>query len=146
MKKYDKILTVVLLLIEVFYFILIKQLSEKAARYPYFVLGLLFALTILLAINAFVIKTEPCDEECKGKFADMKLNQFLFIILASGIYIALIELIGFFVTTFIYLLVVMLGLKNNFKISLVVSIVFPIFIYLVFVTFLKVPVPKGFLL
>lgn len=145
MKKYDKILTVILFLIEVFYFVLIKQLPEKAARYPYFVLALLFSLTVLLAINAFLVKSNN-DEEEKGKFDDIKLGQFFFIIVASGIYIGLIEIVGFFVTTFVYLLVVMLGLKNNFKLSLVTSIIFPIFIYLVFVTFLKVPVPKGFLI
>lgn len=54
MKKYDKILTLGLFILEAFYFLLIKQLPEKAAKYPYFVLGLLFALTLLLAFNSFL--------------------------------------------------------------------------------------------
>ena len=40
MRKYDKFLTIGLFILEAFYFILIKQLPAKAARYPYFVLGL----------------------------------------------------------------------------------------------------------
>lgn len=145
MKKYDKILTIALLLLEVFYFILIKQLPEKAARYPYFVLGLLTFLTLILAINSFFIKSNK-EEEDNEKFKDIKIGQFFFIIFASALYIAFIDIIGFFTTTFIYLLVVMLGLKNSIKWSIITSILFPIFIYFVFVTFLRVPVPKGILI
>lgn len=144
MKKYDKILTIGLLIIEVFYFILIKQLPERAARYPYFVLGLLVFLTVILAIDAFFIKAK--SEVKEEKFKDIKLGQFFFIILASAAYIALIEIVGFFSTTVVYLLVVMLGLKNSVKWSIITSIVFPIFIYLIFVSFLRVPVPRGFLI
>ena len=64
----------------------------------------------------------------------------------SAVYVILIDIIGFFVTTAIYLFVTMVILKSNIKWSIVVSIVFPIFLYLVFVSFLKVPVPRGFLL
>lgn len=144
MKKYDKILTLGLFILEAFYFLLIKQLPEKAAKYPYFVLGLLFALTLLLAFNSFFGKSEEDNED--NKFKDMKKGQFFFIIIVSAIYIFLIDIVGFFTTTFVYLLVVMLGLKNSVKWTIVTSIIFPIFIYLVFVTFLKVPVPKGFLI
>lgn len=145
MKKYDKLLTIGLLVLEAFYYILIKQLPEKAARYPYFVLGLLFCLTLILAINTFFIKAKGNEEEAE-KFKDIKIGQFLFIIVASAVYIALIDIIGFFTTTFIYLLVVMLGLKNNIKWSIITSIIFPIFLYLIFVSFLRVPVPRGFLI
>lgn len=144
MKKYDKILTIALLLLEVFYFVLIKQLPEKAARYPYFVLGLLFFLTLILAINTFFIKSNADEED--EKFKDIKIGQFLFITFASVVYIILIDIVGFFTTTVIYLLVVMLGLKNSIKWSIVTSIIFPIFIYFVFVMFLRVPVPKGLLI
>jgi len=64
----------------------------------------------------------------------------------SAVYVILIDIIGFFVTTAIYLFVTMVALKSSVKWSIVVSILFPIFLYLIFVSFLKVPVPKGFLL
>lgn len=54
MRKYDRFLTIGLFIWEAFYFILIKQLPPKAARYPYFVLGLMVFLTLLLAINTFM--------------------------------------------------------------------------------------------
>lgn len=143
MRKYDKFLTIGLFILEAFYFILIKQLPPKAARYPYFVLGLMVFLTLLLAINTFIIKPKNTEED---KFKGNLYGQFFFVIVLSAVYVVLIDIIGFFVTTAIYLFVTMVILKSNIKWSIVVSIVFPIFLYLVFVSFLKVPVPRGFLL
>lgn len=142
MGKYDKILTIGLLILETFYFVLIKALPENAAKYPTFVCGLLIILTVILGIKSFTLK-----EKYEGKlFGDLQLKQFLFIIIISGIYIFLIEILGFFVTTFIYLLMAMIGLKADIKLSSVTSVGFCILIYLVFVVFLKVPVPSGFLI
>ena len=147
MRKYDKFLTIGLFILEAFYFLLIKQLPPKAARYPYFVLGLMVFLTLLLAIHTFLIKPKNTEENKEeDQFKGNLYGQFFLVIALSAVYVILIDIIGFFVTTAIYLFVTMLALKSNIKWSIVVSILFPIFLYLIFVSFLKVPVPKGFLL
>ena len=147
MRKYDKFLTIGLFILEAFYFLLIKQLPPKAARYPYFVLGLIVFLTLLLAINTFFIKPKNTEENKEeDQFKGNLYGQFFLVIALSAVYVILIDIIGFFVTTAIYLFVTMLALKSNIKWSIVVSILFPIFLYLIFVSFLKVPVPRGFLL
>ena len=147
MRKYDKFLTIGLFILEVFYFILIKQLPPKAARYPYFVLGLMVFLTLLLAINTFLIKPKNSEEDKEeDQFKGNLYGQFFLIMALSAVYVILIDIIGFFVTTAIYLFVTMVTLKSSIKWSIVVSILFPVFLYLIFVSFLKVPVPKGFLL
>ena len=146
MRKYDKFLTIGLFILEAFYFFLIKQLPEKAARYPLFVLGLMVFLTLLLAINTFIIKPKNEAEKESDQFKGILYRQFFLIIALSAVYIVLIDIIGFFVTTAIYLFVTMVALKSSIKWSIVVSILFPIFLYFLFVSFLKVPVPKGFLL
>ena len=148
MRKYDRFLTIGLFILEAFYFILIKQLPPKVARDPYFVLGLMVFLTLLLAINTFIIKPKNIEEdkEEEDKFKGNLYGQFFFVIALSAVYVILIDIIGFFVTTAIYLFVTMVALKSSVKWSIVVSILFPIFLYLVFVLFLKVPVPRGFLL
>ena len=147
MRKYDKFLTIGLFILEAFYFLLIKQLPPKAARYPYFVLGLMVFLTLLLAINTFLIKPKNTEENKEeDQFKGNLYGQFFLVIALSAVYVILIDIIGFFVTTAIYLFVTMLALKSNIKWSIVVSILFPIFLYLLFVSFLKVPVPRGFLL
>ena len=147
MRKYDKFLTIGLFILEVFYFLLIKQLPPKAARYPYFVLGLMIFLTLLLAINTFLIKPKNTEENKEeDQFKGILYGQFFLVIALSAVYVILIDIIGFFVTTAVYLFVTMLALKSNIKWSIIVSILFPIFLYLIFVSFLKVPVPRGFLL
>ena len=147
MRKYDKFLTIGLFILEAFYFLLIKQLPPKAARYPYFVLGLMVFLTLLLAINTFIIKPKDAEEDKEeDQFKGNLYGQFFLIMALSAVYVILIDIIGFFVTTAIYLFVTMVTLKSNIKWSIVVSILFPVFLYLIFVSFLKVPVPKGFLL
>ena len=147
MRKYDKFLTIGLFILEAFYFLLIKQLPPKAARYPYFVLGLMVFLTLLLAINTFLIKPKNSEEDKEeDQFKGNLYGQFFLIMALSAVYVILIDIIGFFVTTAIYLFVTMVALKSSIKWSIVVSILFPIFLYLIFVSFLKVPVPKGFLL
>ena len=147
MRKYDKFLTIGLFILEAFYFLLIKQLPPKAARYPYFVLGLMVFLTLLLAINTFIIKPKNTEEDKEeDQFKGNLYGQFFLIMALSAVYIILIDIIGFFITTAIYLFVTMVTLKSNIKWSIVVSILFPVFLYLIFVSFLKVPVPKGFLL
>ncbi|ASC03715.1 tripartite tricarboxylate transporter TctB family protein [Fusobacterium polymorphum] len=147
MRKYDKFLTIGLFILEAFYFLLIKQLPPKAARYPYFVLGLMVFLTLLLAINTFLIKPKNSEEDKEeDQFKGNLYGQFFLIMALSAVYVILIDIIGFFVTTAIYLFVTMVTLKSSIKWSIVVSILFPVFLYLIFVSFLKVPVPKGFLL
>ena len=147
MRKYDRFLTIGLFILEAFYFLLIKQLPPKAARYPYFVLGLMVFLTLLLAINTFLIKPKNSEEDKEeDQFKGNLYGQFFLIMALSAVYVILIDIIGFFVTTAIYLFVTMVALKSSIKWSIVVSILFPIFLYLIFVSFLKVPVPKGFLL
>ena len=147
MRKYDKFLTIGLFILEAFYFLLIKQLPPKAARYPYFVLGLMIFLILFLAINTFLIKPKNTEENKEeDQFKGNLYGQFFLVIALSAVYVILIDIIGFFVTTAVYLFVTMLALKSNIKWSIIVSILFPIFLYLIFVSFLKVPVPRGFLL
>ena len=110
-------------------------------------LGLMVFLTLLLAINTFLIKPKNSEEDKEeDQFKGNLYGQFFLIMALSAVYVILIDIIGFFVTTAIYLFVTMVTLKSNIKWSIVVSILFPVFLYLIFVSFLKVPVPKGFLL
>lgn len=142
MVKYDKFLAVFLLLLSGCYYILIKGLPEKAASYPTFVLGLML-IFIFLQIGEGILKKEKNSENI---FKHIELKQFSFIIVSAFIYILLMGILGFFVSTFLYLNLTMRGLKITLKKSLPVSLLFCFLIHGIFVVFLKVPVPKGFLI
>lgn len=143
MIKYDRILTIGLIILEALYFCMIKSLPEKAAKYPLFVLALLIILTIVLGIKSFTTKIEKEKSEI---FQGFQEKQFIFIVVLSAIYIFGIEKIGFFISSFVYLIVIMVGLKSNIKWAVISSIVFCLLIYSIFVVFLKVPVPNGILI
>ena len=143
MIKYDRVLTIGLFILEIFSFFMIKSLPAKAAKYPLFVLGLLVLLTTLLGIKSFTTKVE---KEKSKVFQGFQWKQFLFIIFLSAIYILSIDKIGFFISSFLYLIIIMIGLKSNIKLAVISSVVFCLLMYFIFVVFLKVPVPNGILI
>ena len=122
----------------------LSELKAKAFRSLEKSEILLTADTVVVFENKILGKPKNVEEE--DKFKGNLFKQFFFVIAISVVYVILIDIIGFFVSTAIYLFVTMVALKSNVKWSIVVSILFPIFLYLVFVSFLKVPVPRGFLI
>lgn len=139
MAKYDKYLSIFMIFISIIYYTLINSLPEKAGTYPYFVLCLLSIFSVILLIQSFISK-----ENNKGNiFKGILLNQLLSLITLCIIYIFLINFLGFFSSTFLYLIGTMKLLNIKIKSSLGVSCGFCIFIYVIFVIFLKVPVPMG---
>lgn len=140
MERYDRYLSIFMLFIAGLYYYFIIQLPAKAGSYPKFVLALLLLFTIVLGIKSFVSKK---NDDKKNLFQGILPKQFLFIVITCLIYTAILNIFGFFVSTFIYLVVVMVGLKIKIKNACLVSCGFCAIIYLVFVIFLKVPVPSG---
>lgn len=143
MEKYDRYLSIFMLFIAGIYYYFIIQLPPKAGSYPRFVLGLLLLFTIILGVKSFISKKH---DDKKNLFQGILPKQFLFIVITCLIYTAVLNIFGFFISTFIYLIVVMMGLKIKIKNACLVSCSFCAIIYLVFVIFLKVPVPSGILI
>lgn len=143
MERYDRYLSVFMLFIAGCYYYFIMQLPAKAASYPKFVLALLVIFTIILGVKSFIFKK---NDDQKKLFQGILPKQFLFIVVTCLIYTAILNIFGFFVSTFIYLIAVMVGLKIKLKNACLVSCGFCAIIYLVFVIFLKVPVPSGILI
>ena len=75
-----------------------------------------------------------------------KWKQLGFVLITSGIYVVLINILGYISSTFIYVLVVLIGLKTSRKLSVLVSIGFVVVMYFLFKEALNVPLPKGFLI
>lgn len=142
MKKLDLILGLILIAIcGVFYF-MISKLPSSATLYPIFVTTLLLVLTL---IHIFITSFKKEDEECTA-FKDLELKQLLFVLGTSGLYIVLINIAGYITSTFIYVLTVLFGLKVSKKSSILISIGFSAFIYVLFKTLLRVPLPRGFII
>ena len=114
--------------------------SVNSRLFPY----IICILTVVSA-TVFLLKTyyhwgkkeDPVD------FSGILLVLFMVVLLF--IYILLIEIIGFYLATPLYLFISMwiLGQKN-IKLSLIISLLAPLVVYIFFDVLLKLQIPKGF--
>lgn len=142
MRKVDLLLGFILVAISGIFYFMISKLPSKATLYPIFVTSLLLFLTLIhLAITYF----NKTDEESNA-FKGLELKQLLFVLGTSGLYVAMITLVGYITSTIIYILATLLGLKVSKKNSALISVGFAAFIYVLFKILLKVPLPKGFII
>lgn len=142
MKKNDLLLGFILVAIcGVFYF-MISRLPSKATIYPIFVTTLLLLLTLIHIAITYLKK----DHVEKNIFKGLELKQLFFVIGTSGLYVAMISLVGYITSTIIYIISVLFGLKVNKKLSVIIGTGFSIVIYVLFKVILKVPLPKGFII
>lgn len=138
----------VLILLAIFYLVL----SFKLPAYAYVPVDsdivpigigiLLLALSVILYFTKDQEKAENDDQISKAELPVI-LGVIVFIIL----YIFFLEIIGFIITTvlFLFLCSLFLGYKRH-VINATVSLIIPILIYLLFDSFLQVSLPTGILL
>lgn len=136
--KTNLLLSAVFLTIATIYGILIKELSAENALYPKFILYLLIGLTIILVVQSML--GEDIEENI---FKDFDFKQFGQVFISGIAYIFAINIVGYFTSTFAFLILLFILLKNNKKVLIITSIIFTIFLYFVFKIFLNVPVPTG---
>ncbi|QXM07060.1 tripartite tricarboxylate transporter TctB family protein [Crassaminicella indica] len=142
MKKNNLFLGAVMLGIALIYYMMIGKLPEEAALYPTFVALVLGFLSIL-----FIIKTAISKEVEKEKkiFDGFEVKQFIFVFSMATFYIVLIQILGYFVSTFLFLIITLCGLKANKLYALCTSVGFSIFVLILFKILLNVPLPRGFI-
>lgn len=142
MRKQDLFLGYILVAIcGVFYF-MISRLPERATIYPLFVTTLLLLLTL---IHLFITYKSKNREE-SNVFKGIYLKQLLFVLGFSGLYIGMINILGYVTSTVIYILISLIFLKTDKLKSIFLSAGTAGFIFLLFKIILRVPLPKGFLI
>lgn len=142
MKKLDLTLGYILLAICGFFLIMTIQLPPDARIYPMFIIFLLAGLTIL---HLFLTYRKNSQEESKV-FDNIVYPQLIFVTVASAIYVAIMGIVGYIVSTVIYVAAILIGLKENRVASIIISVVFTLIVYGLFRKILNVPLPKGFLI
>ena len=117
------------------------NMRADAGLFPKFLSLLTIILNSLYLLN--IIKEKV---KLKKEKEEISIKKFYIMLIISILYIIFIRLIGFILSSLIFLIVSMklLELKNNKKIILIaISTVF--IIYVCFSIFLNVPMPTGFL-
>jgi len=142
----------------IFYFNTFK-LPAVAAKLPRILIGLIILLALGIMIQAYVSETkiakanriqnkEPGEEkdDSEEKFEPINYRQAIIFTIMIAAYIFLLEPIGYFIITPIYIVSTYIFLNATKVRNIVfISIGFTAFVYFLFVVFLKLPIPMGLL-
>ncbi len=111
-----------------------------AKRSPTILIVVVILLSILMIIEAYRKKHENPQE----KPSKINVKRAVIFTLFIAIYIFSIKPIGYFVMTPIYIISTYLYLKStSLRNMVLISLGFTVFVYALFVMFLKLPIPLG---
>ena len=130
-----------------YFFVKAFSMPSTAAHFPTIIASLVFLLSASMVVEALRKVRRgggvPGSEAADGKILVTRVVSYVAL---TAAYIFLIPRIGYFVATPLFMIISYSYFRalGTFKV-LLVSIGFSIFIYLLFVWFLKLPIPMGLL-
>jgi hypothetical protein len=135
--------------VSAFFFYRAGTLPRSAALLPKIVAMLTAGFSVAMAVQAYLDgvpgKREQGEENVPPEQKIHVLRAVCFVVMI-GAYIYLVPIVGFFVMTPLYIFLAYICLKAVKPVfALLISILFTGFIYALFVSFLKLPVPLGFM-
>ena len=145
----DRIAAIIVMALTAAGFIHIGNLPTGAAMFPRLVLGLAFCLSTLWLISTFISmrKARADADEAEAKthpFMDNPLNLGILLVTTAG-YIFLIDRIGYFTSTAIFMSVTALALGFRRVVFVAVTtILFVTFVYCIFILLFDRPLPVEF--
>jgi len=145
MKKSDIGLISAIYGITAFFFVLVIQYKPEVRIYPFFVMAVLCTLNTVFLIKQLVAfaKTKKVENDYKTIFKQFELKQFTVVFLFSLIYVCVIDIIGFYPASLLYLIGTLLFLKVHILSIALTLILFGSVIFTAFSKFLRVPLPSG---
>jgi len=147
----DLMTSALLFIVSIYFWINSYDLPIESAKFPRMVAIL---LTVLVAIytlqvlkKGFEDRKKPENNENQKKDSDFSTKNLMFSLGASIVYVFSVNIIGFLLSTPIYLvsLMLLLGVENKKHIA-IATIVSVALIYIGFKVLLNVPVPQGIIL
>lgn len=127
-----------------FFYVYSAQLSAGSKQYPLFTIGLLFGLTTLYLVQMILAaRNFGVESGVDTVFAGFKPMQFFVSLALTILYFVMMKYLGFFVATSIFLIVSLSYLRVPLIARAITVVVMIAMIYLAFVVFLGVRLPKG---
>lgn len=148
MKRSDIGLVACIYGVILFFFVMTISLKKEAQIYPMVVMALLFLLNTGFLVQQM---TQAKKEGRKGVndlmslFEGFQPRQFAVVLVFSVLYVCLIGVLGFYVSTALYLVVTLLSLRVKPLYILITVLAFACLVYCAFTMFLHVPLPAGIL-
>lgn len=146
MKKTDLGVVAFMYAVCAFFYVYSFDLSQESKSYPIFTIALLFGLTTLYLIRMIISARKfGVESGVEEVFGDFKVLQFVLSLVLTIVYFFLIKFLGFFVATTVFMVVSFVYLKVPKLHALIATVAMDLLIYLAFVQFLGVRLPKGLL-
>ena len=146
MKKTDIGVVAFMYIVSAFFYVYLQELPEDSQTYPLFTIVLLFGLTTLYLITMIFNAVKHGSESGTEMFNGFVPSQFFFCLALVVLYLIGISKLGFFVSTTIFLIAVMVFLKVKWQHIAIAVVSLDVVLYLAFVLFLKVKLPAGILI
>lgn len=147
MKKTDIGVVVIMYAVCAFFYSMTVKLSEESQTYPTFTIALLFGLTTLYLVQMLFKAKKYGVENDRSKVFDGFLPlQFFVCVGLVVLYLVMMYFVGFYISTVIFMLAVLLFLKVPVKHVIIVVVAIILLVYLAFTQFLGVKLPVGELL
>ena len=129
-----------------FFYVYSFELSDSSKSYPRFTIILLFGLTTLYLIQ-MVLRARKFGVESGVDeiFEGFQAKQFFVSFALVVVYFFMMKFLGFFSATTIYLVAALVYLRVPVVHSVITVVGVDVLIYLAFVMFLGVKLPKGLL-
>ncbi len=146
MKKTDIGVVAFMYAVCAFFYVYSFDLSEESKSYPIFTIALLFGLTTLYLIQMIISARKfGVESGVDTVFAGFKPLQFGLALALTVVYFLIIKFLGFFTATIIFMVASFIYLKVPKLHALIATVAMNLLIYLAFVQFLGVRLPKGLL-
>lgn len=142
------IASLIILLFCTLFFIESLKLPSTAASLPQIIIMLITILSILMFIQAFIKYKKSTKITIKEGVIKEKINikRVLIFLGIIVLYIFTIDTIGYFIVTPIFAFISLLYLTSvRFMSVIFITIGFTVGIYVIFVMFLRIPIPMGLL-
>ncbi len=143
MKKTDIGVVAFFYLVSAYFYSQTIKLPESSQTYPRFTVTLVFGLTTLYLIQMIVKAVKYGTESGAEDFKDFQALQFIVCFCATILYLVLIHFFGFYISTVIFMLAVLLFLRVKPLAALLSVAVIIALIYFAFQKFLGVRLPVG---
>jgi len=147
MKKTDIGVVAFMYAVCAFFYVYSFDLHEDSLTYPRFTIVLLFGLTTLYLIQMIIAARKfGVESGVDTVFAGFKAAQFFIAVVLTIVYFFLMKYLGFFSSTIIYMVAALVYLRVPPLHTVIAVIGVNVMIYVAFVEFLGVRLPKGLLI
>ena len=129
-----------------FFYVYSFDLKKGSETYPLFTIALLFGLTTLYLINMIIAaKKHGVESGVDEVFEGFQPVQFFVSVALTIVYFFMMKYLGFFVATTVFMIASLAYLKVPVLHSAIAVVAVDLLIYIAFVEFLGVKLPKGLL-